>query len=194
MSALGLAELADRTRMEPGGWSVLVVDEPRIDATTEELKEELAFLLEDEGVGSVRVFAEQLRGPMLVDELARLGPDDVALLPLSAERVAPVCRALDFGRARLVGGPLGVIVTAEASVPVLAAEGPSFWSWVGPRVWSLDPEVGRLDKEARLRSLREGTGLDDAEVIARAEAGTLAPDPIFAEWLVLLGRGDLLGH
>ena len=32
--------------MEPGGWSVVVVEEPRIDATTEELREELAYLLE----------------------------------------------------------------------------------------------------------------------------------------------------
>ena len=33
-----------------------------------------------------------------------------------------------------------------------------------------------------------------AEVLQRAEAGTLAPDPVFAEWLVLLGKGDLLAH
>jgi hypothetical protein len=194
VKAIGLAELADRTRMEPGGWSVLVVEELQIDATTEELREELAFLIEEEGIGSVRVFSDHQPGPALIEELAHLGPEDVALLPLAADRIAQVSRSLDYGRARLVGHPRGVILAAETSVPVLAAEAPSLWSWVGPRVWNLDAQVGRLDVEARLSSLRAGTGLGDAEVIERAEAGTLAPDPVFAEWLVLLGRGDLLGH
>jgi hypothetical protein len=194
VNALGLAELADRSLMESSGWSVLVVEEPRIATTTEELRDELAFLLEDEGVGNVRLFAEPPPGPALVDELARMGPEDVALLPLTADRIAPASRSLEYGRVPLDRGPRGVIVTSEASVQVLAAEAPSFWSWVGGQAWSLVPDVGHLDVEARLRSLREGTGLRDTDVIERAEAGTLAPDPVFAEWLVLLGRGDLLGH
>lgn len=194
MKALGLAELADRTRLEPGGWFVVVVEEARIAATTEDLREELAFLLEDEGAGSVRVLSEQKLGPAIVDELAGLEPEDVALLPLPAPKVAEVCRALDYGRARLVGRAGGVIVTSPEGVKVLAAEAPSLWSWIGPRVWGVDPGAGVLDVEARLRSLREGTGRTDAEVVARAESGTLEPDPVFAEWLVLLGKGDLLGH
>ncbi len=194
MNALGLAELADETSLVPGGWSVLLVEEHEIEATTEELREELSFLLEDEGVGSVRVFSGGQTGPTLVEELARLEPDDVAVLPLPVDRAEEVSRSLDYGRARLVGRPRGVIVTAEASVQVLAAKAPNLWSWVSARVWRLDPGEGRLDLEARLKSLREGTGFSDAEVIARAEAGTLPPDPVFAEWLVLLGKADLLAQ
>jgi hypothetical protein len=194
VSTLGLAELADRTCLEAGGWSVVVAPEPRIAATTEELKEELAFLLEQEGVGSVRVFSERLSGPALIEELALLGPEDVALLPLPADVQTSVSRSLDYGRGRLVGRPRGVILTSEAGVRVLAMEAPNFWSWVGPRVWHLDPLAGHLDPEARLASLRQWTGLSDAEVIERAEAGTLQADPVFAEWLVLLGKGDLLGR
>jgi hypothetical protein len=41
-------------------------------------------------------------------------------------------------------------------------------------------------------ALRRWSGLEDLEVIRRAEAGTLSPDPEYAEWLTLLGRGDLL--
>lgn len=194
MSSLGLAELADRTRLEPGGWSVLLVEEPQIGATTRELVEELSFLIEDDGAGSVQVVEAGRSGAMLVEEIARLGPDDVALVPLPADRIKLAARSLDYERGRLVSGPRGVILTSEAGVRVLAAEAPSFWSWIGPRVWTLDPSAGRLDTEARLASLRQGTGLCDAEVLKQAEAGTLAPDPVFAEWLVLLGRGDLLGR
>ncbi|XXT14445.1 hypothetical protein WME94_29780 [Sorangium sp. So ce429] len=194
MSALGVAELADRTMLEPGGWSVVVVEEARIDATTRMLEEELTFWIEEEGVGSVRVFSERHAAPVLVEELACMKPEDVALLPLSADVIVPVSRALDYERARLSGRPRGVIITSEAGLQLLAAEAPSFWSWVGPRVWHIDPLAGQLDVEARLSSLRQGRGLTDAEVLERAEAGTLTLDPVFAEWLVLLGRGELLGR
>lgn len=195
MSALGLAELADRVRLEPDGWFVVVaVDESQIDSTAHDLAEELTYLLEEEGVGTLHVFAERPVEPTLVEEIAGLRPDDVALLPLTADVVDSVSGALDYGRIRLVGGPRGVLVTSEAGVRILAAKAPNFWSWVGPRVWSIDPRAGHLDSDARLASLRQGTGLTDAEVIERAEAGTLEPDPVFSEWLVLLGKGDLLGR
>jgi hypothetical protein len=193
MSAVGLAELADRAHMEPGGWSVGLVEESQIGATTRDLEEELTVLLDAEGSGSVRTFSG--RDPeLLIEELAGLGAEDIVLLPLPAAMVLTVSRALDYGRTRLVGGPRGVILTSEAGLRELAAEAPNFWSWVSSRVWIVEPLAGQLDSEARLSSLRHGTGLSDAEVLQRAEAGTLAPDPVFAEWLVLLGRGDLLGR
>ncbi len=195
MRALGLAELADRTSLEPDGWSVVVVEEARLDATTQALAEELTLLLEDEGTGSVRILSELQAGPALIEELAGLEPQDVALLPLPADMIVSAAHALDYGRGQLVGRPRGVILTSEAGVRVLAADAPNFWSWVGPRVWhNLDPLAGQLDTGARLASLRQGTGLSDAEVLRRAEAGSLTPDPVFAEWLVLLGKGELLGH
>ncbi len=194
MNAIGLAEFADRTCLEPGGWFVLVVEEPKLDATTEALREELSLLLEDEGVGSVRVFWARQSGTALVEQLAFLGPNDVALLPLPADVLESISPFLDYGRGRLVERSRGVILTSEAGVRVFAAAAPNFWSWVGPRVWTLDSLAGQLDPEARLASLRQYTGRSNAEVLQRAEAGTLEADPIYAEWLVLLGKGDLLGH
>ena len=191
VNVLGLAELADRTRLEPGGWSIVMVEEAKISTTTEELREELSFLLEDEGAGSARVFSEHELGPALVDELARLGPEDVALLP-RPPKVAPVSRALDYGRACLAGRASGVIVTSEASVKVLAVEAPNFWSWVGPRVWSVDLGAGHLDVEARLQSLRRGHRPQRRGGRRPGRIRTLPLDPIFAEWLVLLGKGPSL--
>lgn len=194
MSAVGLAEIADRTLLEAGGWSVVLVGEEQIEVTARELEEELSFLLEEGEAGSVRVFAESRAASSLVEDLTRLAPGDLALLPLRKAAVAQVARALDYARGRLSGGPTGVIITSGAGVQLLAAEAPSFWNWVGPRVWTADRAAGQLDPEARLSSLRKGTGLTDADVVERAKSGTLSLDPVFSEWLVLLGRGDLLGH
>lgn len=193
MNSLGLAEIADRIHLEPGSWSIVVAEEHRRDATAEELREELSFMLEEEGVGSAHLLSEVPSGPMLIDQLARMKPEDVALLPLPEDRIDVAIQPLEYERTRLLGGPSGVILTSEAGLQMLAAAAPNFWSWIGPRVWELEPRAGRLDPAARLASLREGTGLSDVDVIARAEAGTLALDPVFSEWLVLLGRGDLLG-
>lgn len=192
MEKLGLSELSDRILLEPGGWGVLVVDEARIGSVARELAEELTFALEQEGAGSVRIFGRLPDDLPLLDEIGGLGEGDIALLPLGAARIEPVTRLLDYGRARLAKGPKGLIVTSEEGVLSIAVGAPNLWSWIGPRVWGLDPGAGHLDVEARLGSLREGTGLQDTDVIERGEAGTLPADPVFAEWLVLLGRGDLL--
>jgi len=203
MSAIGLAEVADRTCMEGSGWSVVVVSESQINAVTEELKEEFEFLVDDDDAGRVQVFSESQSGSALVASVARMGPDDVALLPLPVSTLASVAHSLDYRRGRLLERARGVIVTSAAGVQMLAAQAPNLWSWVSARIWNMDPtagrldvdsHAGRLDPEARLVSLREGTGFTDAEVLERAAAGTLASDPVFAEWLVLLGRGDLLGQ
>jgi hypothetical protein len=46
--------------------------------------------------------------------------------------------------------------------------------------------------EQRLTALRAWAGRGDAEVIQLAETGQLPRDPEYAEWLTLLGRGELL--
>jgi tRNA(His) 5'-end guanylyltransferase len=66
-----------------------------------------------------------------------------------------------------------------------------------------DPETGELsdrDREQRLQALRYHFGLSDEEMIRQFEAGILVdprepdggPGPHAAEWLILIGRGDLL--
>jgi hypothetical protein len=48
------------------------------------------------------------------------------------------------------------------------------------------------ERQRRLADLAAHYKLDNEQVIRLAEARTLPPDPEFVEWLVLLGRGDLL--
>jgi hypothetical protein len=103
-------------------------------------------------------------------------------------------RALDSNRTALVGGPPTMLVGLDTDLARFAMLAPHIWSWVGPDLWDLDETEGVLDVEARLRSLREGTGLTNDEVLARAERGELPAEPLWAEWLALLGRGDLVGR
>jgi hypothetical protein len=190
---VGLAEIADRISMEPDGWFVVVVDDARIMAITATLREELASQLEEEEGRGVDVVANVGRGAAAVMALSRFRAEDVVILPLLAEEAVEVARALDFWRTRL-HGPVGVIVTSNEGVQAIAREAPSFWSWIGPRAFKIDEDVGRLDAETRLASLRQGTGLTDQAILERAQAGTLPADPVFAEWLSLLGKGRLLGN
>lgn len=53
-------------------------------------------------------------------------------------------------------------------------------------------EMSPEDVERRLVAMREHYGFSDEEVVASAIAGTIPPDPDYCEWLVLLGRSDLI--
>ncbi len=87
-----------------------------------------------------------------------------------------------------------MLVVAEQSIQRMFRNAPNL-SWIGAAVWSFDdtiPTLSAEEKEARLEALRSWSGLSDAEVIERAEQDVLPGDPEYAEWLVLLDRGDLV--
>ena len=50
----------------------------------------------------------------------------------------------------------------------------------------------RIAFHLRLASFRDHYGLTDAEMVRAVQAGQWSIDPPIAEWLVLIGRGDLL--
>lgn len=105
----------------------------------------------------------------------------------------PEWSALDSSRSRLSREGVTALVLSSASFGSLQAHAPNLASWIGGAVFQLAAAPPR-SPEQRLEQLRTWANLSDKEVIARAEKGTLQPDPYFAEWLVLLGRGDLLGQ
>ena len=74
---------------------------------------------------------------------------------------------------------------------------PNLASWIGGSVWSIDLASDALDEEerrSRLATLREWSGLSDSEVVQMAQEGNLPAEPEYVEWLVLLGREDLVGR
>ena len=205
MTRRGLAEIADDTALVAGSWTIVVNgDEHRqapIDGLLDELRDELLFALEGEQADgqqadgeSAEVDSLEVDGDIaaLIQRVASGRTGDVVLA--SIRQLDPASwQRLDAARTRFEAGPRVVLVMDASSRDALARNAPHLWSWIVPRVFEIDPDVGRLDVEARLASLREGTGLSDEEVIRRARHGDLPPDPIFAEWLALLGRGELIG-
>lgn len=193
MTAPGLAEIADRTLLADRGWSVVVVEMPLLASTATSLEEEFNLVLEGTTSTAVQVPASVPSGPSLIDRLAALRSTDIAILLLRDSEVEGASRSLDYGRERLVDRCRGVVVTSDAGLKILASA-PSFWSWTGAQVWRPDLSAGILDVEARLASIRNELGKSDVEILKEAEAGTLPADPVYAEWLALLGRGDLIGR
>jgi hypothetical protein len=189
----GAAEVADAASMAPDTWALVAAPEASLREAHDELAEEIRFALDDEGSGGAYTFVRALPASKnFVDELAAAPPGIVLLAGLEGVDDDAI-RLLDLQRNRLVGVASFVLLTTEAGAERLARLAPNLWSLVGPKAFRLDQSIGRMDVDARLASLREATGLDDEEVVRRAQAGSLPADPIYAEWLALLGRGDLLG-
>ena len=102
---------------------------------------------------------------------------------------------LDQLRSRLARRERTALVVEENTFQCIARRAPNFSSWLGANVVNCMHESDVLteeEREQRLCALRSWAGLTDIEVISRAEAKELPLDPEFAEWLVLLHRGDLI--
>lgn len=192
MISQGLGEIASDVELVSGSWTVVLCGEGELGEIVDELRDEIEFAFEDSGGAVVSVDAA--RGvDSLVNVLEQRKPEDVVLVIHAGSLDPAALKQLDGARTRLEGGPRVVMVMTEAALAALAHHAPHLWSWMSSRVFAVDRAVGQLDEKARLESLRQGTGLTDEQVIAQASAGTLPLDPIYAEWLILLGRGDLIG-
>jgi hypothetical protein len=103
-------------------------------------------------------------------------------------------RVLDRRRSALARAGLMVFVTTPGSFGVLMQAAPNLSSWLGGFVFERPSDAAGTDevREQRLAALRAWAQRSDADVIQAATRGQLPADPEYAEWLVLLGRGDLL--
>ena len=191
---MGAAEAALRltARRGHGDWMALVV-EPGVDAMT--AAEELAA--EMEAIGDFTV--ERIRGARDAEDFAaRL---TAARGPVVSSGLdgwsASEWASLDRLRSRCAREERTALVLGRAAFELLLQEAPNFSSWLGASVVMYQPNAAELDEEGRQRrldTLRTWSGLTDEEVLARASGGSLPAEPEFAEWLVLLRRGDLLGR
>lgn len=156
----------------------------------------------------------QVVGAELVDQLeclpgvprvAVLAVDDVnALVDVSrahADLIAVfVCQLaiealhLDDVRSMLQRSHAGVLVVPFAQLVRIASVAPHFASWVGNRVFGVQEDRYLSDdaRVARIGALQKHFGTSDEEFVAAVERGTLTLEPEHAEWLVLIGREDLL--
>jgi hypothetical protein len=192
MISRGLGEIASDIELVSGSWTAVVCDRERLNEVRDELRDEIEFAFESSD-STITVLDASEGTDSIVRHLTQRSSKDVVLVFNTETLDTSARQRLDSARTLFEGGPRVVFVMSEPALDALARDAPHVWSWVGPRVFSVDPMSGRLDVQARLESLRQGTGLTDDEVVRRAQAGELPADPVHAEWLLLLDRGDLIG-
>lgn len=188
--AIGLGELALRAANRRGAWIVLLIDAPEsVKSAAEELMEELELPSNElpvhvhepgSPVEMAQAFARSPAGVLVVSGIDRFTGEDwahVDLLRSQYQRESSV-----------------VLVMTMLSMALLMQHATNLASWISA-AWCWDRDADRLDqeqREARLAALREWAGFADDELVRRAEQRELPGDPEYAEWLVLIGRGDLI--
>jgi hypothetical protein len=123
-------------------------------------------------------------------------PEDDAVILLAGADLEPgEWSSLDTMRSALErSGPV-VLWMAPDAVTRLTQFAPNIRSFIGTSIFVAGPEPGIMtdsERESRLEELRQHYQISDQEIVRRAEAHELSPEPHFVEWLVLLGRGDLV--
>jgi hypothetical protein len=185
-------ELLQRIGAQPDGnvWTVLVVDNSDIKILIEELSETIGIFSECE----VKVISARNGALNLVSQIEE-SSEDYILVWFSEAWNSEDWYILDSARSQLTKKRGGILILPSTSAKMMLNSAPNFCSWVGSRIYALARDSEFLNEqecEIRLSTLREWSGLSDAEVIASAESHQLPPTPEYGEWLVLLGRGDLI--
>lgn len=159
-----------------------------IDAAIEELEAEIAALDDRIQVAKLRPRAAE----QLVADLAA-SPAELVLVD-ARSFLAPDWAVVDRRRSSLARPGVLIFVTSPSSFDELMRSAPNLASWLGAQVFAYVGDGADVEaaRKQRLEALRAWASKSDTDVVRAAEAGTLPRDPEYAEWLVLLGRGDLL--
>jgi|SRR5882672_4459738 len=190
----GAAAIADVLLLQRGAWILVVFPHVELKQSLREIKAELDFLLVEgqDGTGNMHFIEAPASATDLLAALGRYPEDDVVLLT-GIERLAPEeLERFDLFRNRALYSPRVLIATTQEGADLLSKHSPDLWSWFGAHCMQYDAQEGRMNIDERLQSLRDHFQMSDLEVINLAERGELPDDPAFAEWLILLDRGDLL--
>ena len=120
--------------------------------------------------------------------------DPVLILGLDQHDVE-YWRTLDVNRSGLGRrGPLVLWLSAGGLIE-LCAYAPNIRSFLGGSIFQVGTQgesMSEPERQQRIDELVAHYRLTSEEVIRRAETRTLPTEPHFVEWLVLLGRGDLV--
>ena len=103
--------------------------------------------------------------------------------------------SLDINRSALERPGALFFWLSPSAFSELCRYSPNIKSYIGTTIFPYSGVKGALTHEARqqrLRELGEKFKMKDAEVIEKAEKKELEQEPEFVEWLLLLGRSDLV--
>ena len=185
------AELAMRLalRHDAGDWLALVVPaQGHVVEVAAELLEEL------QATGACPVAA--ISCPSDADDFIRqlqAHPDEV-LLVWDVETFAEAeWQHIDLRRSELARSLCVVLIGSRSALERMLDAAPNLASWLSGSLWTWQAdEISAEETCRRLQALRDATSQSDEEVLHLAQADQLPRDPVYAEWLILLGRGDLL--
>jgi hypothetical protein len=170
-------------------WSVLVTATEEQDRAVTELEESIPIFIDE----VVKVIAVTPGIEALIDAVRST---EAYILMWQFDIWQPEqWQQFDYARSRFSHDRGGIILLTPNSAAQFQTYAPNFASWIGARVYDLQLGLEILteaESQKRRADLQEITGKTDAEVIGLAETGQLPNDPEYGEWLVLLGRGDLL--
>lgn len=183
------AIIADAMVLGMNAWMIITVDPEHLATTLDFLLQELELHAQDLGASVSILEASQLTAstlPWAGDQ----SPRAFVVRGLESLPVEQLTR-LDLDRGRFLDGPTIVAVTTPEGASRLALHAPNLWSWVGSQCFpGVEPEP--MDVQGRIRSIRDELGITEEELVRRVEARAIVLDPVLAEWLVLIGRGDLV--
>jgi hypothetical protein len=188
-----LDELLIRIGSHPDSniWAVLVVKSEDIPSIVEDLQDTLEIFIESE----IAVISGQNGAKELIEQVKKAEQDYILLWQLDVWQTAD-WRSFDAFRSNLDKGDKGgLILLTKESTYSLIHNAPNLASWLGAKVFYFEKDAEILTEEEaniRLSALQEWTGKSNDEVIKLAENHQLPHDPEYAEWLILLNRGDLL--
>jgi hypothetical protein len=186
-----LDEILQRTSSLPSAnfWSVLVTSPEQQQQALTELEEAIPIFIDE----VVKVIAIT---PDVETLIHAVQASEAYILLWQFDIWQPEqWRQFDYARSRFSHDKGGIMLLTPHSAAQFQTYAPNFASWIGSRVYELQLGLEILteaESQQRLAALQQFTGKTDAEVIRLAEAGQLPTDPEYGEWLVLLGRGDLL--
>jgi len=186
----GPAELALRLNALRGTavYAAYLAAPDKIDAAIAELHEELQGF---DPSAAISVSSPHSAAALIFALAA--DPAEILLVQASAFSAADWA-VLDRRRSAIAHRGLLIFLTTQASFDELMRCAPNLASWLGGQVFAYPDREPQLaaHRERRLAALRAWASRSDSDVVEAARAGTLPPDPEYAEWLVLLGHGELL--
>ena len=172
-------------------WAILVIKSEDMISTVADLEDTLEIFIES----AIALISGENGARELIKQVETSAQEYLLLWQLETWELAD-WRSFDGFRSRLDKGKKGgLILLTEQSTHSLMHYCPNLASWLGAKVFYFEKDAELLTAEEsklRLAALQEWAKTSNDEVIKLAENLQLPHDPEYAEWLILLNRGDLL--
>jgi hypothetical protein len=192
LTSLSIDEFLQRIGSQPNGntWSALITSNLDSQQLVDDLQETLTIFAECE----VGCFSANYETNTLVQQIKK-ATEDYLIIWNFEQWDKNNWYEFDWMRSSLMRKRGIVLILSAESAKTMFSYAPNIVSWLGSRVYSFlkDTELLSIEEtQERLATLREWSGYTDFQIIEMAETRTLPSEPEYAEWLVLMERGDLI--